>query len=198
MPLGCGFRKNAGNDFYKAKNYSGAATAYSKAIDLDPTNALLFTNRAAAYLMSLLYKEALSDCDSAIKLDGSCSKAYFRKATALKGLGRLDAAIEALSRGLEYDPASITAQKEKDTLVNSKGKINNVRTLMSQKQYSAAMRQCDVLIKDIGAAFPEITLLRVECLLNLSRPEEAFNLSNVLVRFLYQNVVYFFLIHCLT
>lgn len=134
-------RKSAGNDFYKVKNYPGAVTAYGKAIDLDPSNALLFTNRAAAHLMLMQYREASVDCDAAIKLDQTCSKAYFRKATALKGLGRLEPAIDALNKGLEHDPSSSTAFQEKASLVGAKDKMAAIRALLKRKSYTAALVQ---------------------------------------------------------
>ncbi|RYG64381.1 tetratricopeptide repeat protein [archaeon] len=83
-------RKTAGNEFYKVKNYVSAISSYSKAIEMDPVNAMYYTNRAAAYLMSLQYKDAVSDCDQALRIDSACAKAYFRKASALKGIGQLD------------------------------------------------------------------------------------------------------------
>jgi tetratricopeptide (TPR) repeat protein len=88
-----------GNDFYKNKNYQSAIASYTKAIELDEKNAALLTNRAAAALMLLQYKEALHDCDAALALEKDNSKAYFRKATALKGLGKLNEAIAALNKG---------------------------------------------------------------------------------------------------
>lgn len=38
------------------------------------------------------------------------------------------------------------------------------------------------MIKEIGASFPEINILRAECLLQAGRPEEAFNLTNILMK----------------
>jgi tetratricopeptide (TPR) repeat protein len=93
-------RKVKGNDFYKAKNYSAAIASYTKAIELDTTSAALLTNRAAASLMLLQYKEAIQDCDAALVIENDNSKAYFRKATALKGLGKLNEAIAALNKGI--------------------------------------------------------------------------------------------------
>ena len=79
-----------------------AIASYTTAITLDKTNPAYLTNRAAAHLMIQQYKEALADCDAALFIGGAGdkSKAYFRKATALKGLGKLDAAIEVSCRRL--------------------------------------------------------------------------------------------------
>ena len=48
--------------------------------------AALYGNRAASYVMILGYEQAISDCDSAVKLNPKFSNAIFRKAMALKKL----------------------------------------------------------------------------------------------------------------
>jgi tetratricopeptide (TPR) repeat protein len=60
--------KAAGNEHYKMKRYKAAVDSYSLAIQIDESCAALYTNRAAACLMLLQYKEAVADCDRAIKL----------------------------------------------------------------------------------------------------------------------------------
>lgn len=42
--------KNEGNDLFKQGKYKDAIDAYSKGIDIDPDNHVLFSNRSAAYL----------------------------------------------------------------------------------------------------------------------------------------------------
>lgn len=174
-------RKAKGNEFYKAAKYQEAVAAYSKAIDLDKTNAALLTNRAAAYLMLLSYKEAKEDCDAAIALDDTNSKAYFRKATALKGLGRIDEAITALEQGLQHDPRSATALKDKEALIKAKDCIVQLRELFSQRKFTMVLAQIEALNREIGNASSELNLMKVEVYLELDRPQEAYNLTNTMV-----------------
>lgn len=175
------FRKTAGNSAYKAGEYQSAIAAYSKAILADSSNAALFTNRAAASLMLLQYKEALDDCNSALVRDSTNSKAYFRKATALKGLGLIEEAIAALTEGLRYDPKSGTALKDKEVLEQAVIKVAELKLLMAGKQYTTCMPQIDRLQSLIGSNFRALNFLKAECLMNLKRPEEAYNLTNVMV-----------------
>jgi tetratricopeptide (TPR) repeat protein len=176
------FRKQKGNDFYKNKNYSSAISAYSTAISLEPANTLLYTNRAAAYLMTLQYKEAISDCDKSISIDSTNSKAFFRKATGLKGLGNLNSAIEVLSAGLLLDPTNSVAVQEKKLLEACKNKIGQVKGNLEKRQYSAAVLAADQVIKDIGNSNNrELNLLKVKAFLALKRNEEALNLTNSMV-----------------
>lgn len=187
-------RKNKGNDFYHSKNYKAAVEAYTKALeDIDsnasailntvPTAVSLLLNRAAALLMLLQYREALSDCDRAISLDTVNSKAQFRKATALKGLGRLEEAIRALDIGLSLDPKSATAQSEKTALTRAVAQLSEARSLLKERKFRLALAKAEDLMRAIGAggSSREVGLIRTEALIELGRTEEAYNLSNSLV-----------------
>lgn len=177
----CDCRKTRGNDFYKAKNYSSAVEAYGKAISLDLAAPLLYTNRAAAYLMLQQYKEALADCDTALQLDITCAKAYFRKASALKGLGRLDEALTAVSTGLEHDSTNAGGKSDKTSLTNIKYKLVEMEHCFESNQFSSALVLMDQLSRELGAGNRQLNIRRVECLVKLKRLEEAYNLSNSMV-----------------
>lgn len=61
-----------------AKKHDAAIDSYSKAIALDPTNAVYFSNRAAAYSSKAVHASAVEDAKKAIELDPSFVKAYSR------------------------------------------------------------------------------------------------------------------------
>jgi len=75
---------------------------YSEAIELQPDNAVLYCNRAMAYLKQDMPHEALEDAEHSLGLDASEAniKAYWRKAQALFDLGRSQEAEEAADAGL--------------------------------------------------------------------------------------------------
>ena len=56
------------------KHFALAIAGYSKAIDLDPENAVYYANRAAAHLRLENYGSALSDASQAIEIDSSYVK----------------------------------------------------------------------------------------------------------------------------
>jgi tetratricopeptide (TPR) repeat protein len=133
--------------------------------------------------MLLQYKDALSDCDQALLLDRTNSKAYFRKATALKGLGMLNEALAALDCGLSCDPGSAAAKQEKRQLEEAQSSIIRLEDMVKAKRFTTALSQIDKLISTIGSNFRVLSLLRAECLLGLNRPEEAYNLTNAMVKY---------------
>lgn len=98
--------KDEGNQALKAGDFFGAIKAYSQAIELDRSNAIYYSNRAAAYLKLNKLGEALKDANSAIEAQRNYAKGYSHKATALELLGKSEEAKAALQAGLEADPSS--------------------------------------------------------------------------------------------
>jgi DnaJ homolog subfamily C member 7 len=183
-------RKNLGNEYYKGKDYFSAIDAYSRAIVLDPTAPLLLTNRAAAYLMLQKYKETISDCDKALQLDTSCSKAYFRKATALRNLGNLSDAIIMVEKGLEYDATNAIGKQELKSLKSLQSKLSDLDRYLQTFQYTQALVVIEQLTKELGNNHREMNIKKAECLMKLRRLEEALNLTNIMVKSLYYYFIY--------
>ncbi|KAI0079740.1 hypothetical protein K474DRAFT_564410 [Panus rudis PR-1116 ss-1] len=55
--------KDQGNKAFQAKDYDKAIELFSKALDLDPNNFVLFSNRSAAKAGKRQYASALEDAD---------------------------------------------------------------------------------------------------------------------------------------
>lgn len=81
--------KNLGNEEYGRGNYDTAIDLYTKAIEMDDTNPIFFSNRAQAHLTLGNFEQAIEDCDSALKIDQQFIKAYFRKALAVNQMTHL-------------------------------------------------------------------------------------------------------------
>ncbi|OON20256.1 tetratricopeptide repeat protein [Opisthorchis viverrini] len=60
--------KTNGNSAYQKACYDEAVEWYTKAINVDGSNALLYSNRAAAYLMLTRYQEAFQDASKYVRL----------------------------------------------------------------------------------------------------------------------------------
>lgn len=68
----------AGNAFLANKRAADAAKSYTKAIELDPENAVYYCNRAAAFTMQEDFSSAVEDCLAAISLNPKYAKAFSR------------------------------------------------------------------------------------------------------------------------
>lgn len=95
--------KNQGNKAFQAKDYDTAIDLFSKAIELDPSNHVLWSNRSAAKAGKRDYAAALEDAEQCIKINPTWSKGYARKGAALHGERRFDDAIVAYEEGLKLE-----------------------------------------------------------------------------------------------
>ncbi len=81
--------KSEGNTHFTEGRYAQAVEQYSRAIQHDASNPVLFTNRALAYLHMQNHEQAASDCERAIDLGDKRYKPHFVLGQALASLGRL-------------------------------------------------------------------------------------------------------------
>jgi len=96
--------KQKGNEFFKKGDFSTAVKHYSEAIKRNPSDAKIYSNRAACYTKLMSFDLALADCETSIKMDPTFVKAYLRKAKVLQGMGRSSKAISVYEKALELDP----------------------------------------------------------------------------------------------
>jgi len=97
-------QKELGTTAFKAKDFATAAEHFGKAIEEDPRDHALFSNRSACYHNLKQHEEALGDAEMCINLKSDWGKGHQRKAMALHGMGHLDEAYKAYQEGLKVDP----------------------------------------------------------------------------------------------
>lgn len=73
--------KAKGNDFFKKKNFDEALNSYEEAIKINPSEALYYNNKAAAYIELNDFESALQEIAQAEKLfEEGIVKDYIKKA----------------------------------------------------------------------------------------------------------------------
>ncbi|XP_071799364.1 small glutamine-rich tetratricopeptide repeat-containing protein alpha-like [Asterias amurensis] len=102
--------KNQGNELMKQERYNEAAVCYTNAISVDSTNAVYYSNRAAAFSKLDNHKRALEDCNRAINIDPQYSKAYGRMGLAYTHLNDLTKAKDAYAKAVELEPSNDSYQ----------------------------------------------------------------------------------------
>ena len=83
--------------------YQDAADAYTKTIELDPTNVLAIDNRGACYGRLGKYREAMADHNRAIDLSPQFSGAYTNRGAIYYLIGNYEKSFENHSRAIELD-----------------------------------------------------------------------------------------------
>ena len=78
------------------KHYSLAVEGYTKAIELNPTNAIYFGNRAFAHIKLEEYGSAVEDATLALELDPNYVKGYYRRGDSYLALSKFKLALKDL------------------------------------------------------------------------------------------------------
>lgn len=60
--------KNKGNEAFGKENYEEAITYFTQALELDPNNHILYSNRSGAYAKLEKYEQALEDANKVLEL----------------------------------------------------------------------------------------------------------------------------------
>lgn len=104
LPIMAEEAKAKGNAAFSAGRFDEAVRHFTAAIDLAPSNHVLYSNRSAAYASLHRYAEALSDAEKTVELKPDWPKGYGRLGAALVGLESFDDAVSAYRKGLEIEP----------------------------------------------------------------------------------------------
>ncbi|KAE9608022.1 hypothetical protein Lal_00003695 [Lupinus albus] len=86
--------RTKGNELFKASKFSEACFAYGEGLEHDPYNSLLLCNRAACRSKLSQYEKAVEDCNAALNLRPSYTKARLRRADCNAKLERWEASIQ--------------------------------------------------------------------------------------------------------
>ncbi|KAL9175066.1 hypothetical protein ABFS82_02G091700 [Erythranthe guttata] len=103
--------KELGNEFFKQKKFTEAIDCYSRSIALSPS-AVAYANRAMAYIKIRRFQEAENDCTEALNLDDRYIKAYSRRSTARKELGKLKESMDDAEFALRLEPQNQEIKKQ--------------------------------------------------------------------------------------
>ncbi|MQL96178.1 hypothetical protein Taro_028856 [Colocasia esculenta] len=164
--------KKAGNEQYKRGHFMDALKLYDRAISMCPGNAACHSNRAAALIGMGRLKEAIRECEEALRLDPAYWRAHQRLASLYLRLGLVEnARTHMFSAGQQLDHLEIQKLQAIERHVN---RCTNARKIGDWK---SALRESDAAI----AAGADLSLLvnfllfasRAEALLRLNQLEEA-------------------------
>ncbi|KIM29962.1 hypothetical protein M408DRAFT_22405 [Serendipita vermifera MAFF 305830] len=168
------------NVLLSAGQFADAAKTYSEAIELSPTDYLLYFKRATAYLSQNRHVPALEDFDTVLKLtDGSFDGAVLAKAKIFAKEGRWAEGREVLNEFTKKSPGDKAAQELMFSI--SDGEVATKKANSAQKSgrwdaciesstaalqvaaYSASLRQqradCALAAGDVEQAIADMTRL---------------------------------------
>lgn len=77
-----------GNDLFKSERLTEACAAYGEGLRFDPSNPVLYCNRAACWFKLGQFERSLEDCDQALLIHPNYTKALLRRAATFTKLER--------------------------------------------------------------------------------------------------------------
>uniref|UniRef100_A0A5B7ATJ8 Thioredoxin domain-containing protein n=1 Tax=Davidia involucrata TaxID=16924 RepID=A0A5B7ATJ8_DAVIN len=95
-----------GNDLFKSERFTEAFSAYGEGLRLDPSNSVLYCNRAACWYKLGLWERSVDDCNQALLIRPNYIKALLRRAASNNKLERWAEAVkdyEVLRREIPDD-----------------------------------------------------------------------------------------------
>ncbi|KAK9459344.1 Metallo-dependent phosphatase-like protein [Lipomyces oligophaga] len=125
--------KNQANEVLASGNYQMAVQLYSKAIDLDPTSEIYWSNRAQAYIKDEMYGAAIQDATEAIRINPDYVKSYYRRAVAYTSLLRPQLAL------LDFKAVCARAPNDK----NARSKRDECQKVVRRLAFEAAIEVAD-------------------------------------------------------
>jgi tetratricopeptide (TPR) repeat protein len=178
--------KEQGNEAFRTGKNDEAIDKYTQAISIDHTNAVLYSNRAAAYYKLAQYIEAENDARQSIELDRLYIKGHRRLCQILEREKRIDA-IEACTTALNVSFDSTTCKLFQKCII-SRYNIED-RRIMTESQISTKIlhilyvyacpifpddnneRHCDFYLPMNGNSFEKLYYKQEKkLLLNYSSP----------------------------
>ncbi|KAI7735869.1 hypothetical protein M8C21_017744, partial [Ambrosia artemisiifolia] len=195
-----------GNDLFKSERLTEACSAYSEGLRLDPSNPVLFCNRAACWFKLGQFEKSLEDCNQALVIHPNYTKALLRRAATFSKLDRWDESVkdyEILRRELPNNNdvaeslfhAQVALKKSRGEDVNNMKFGGEVELVTNLDQFKAAVAssgasvvlyetsadlQCKQIIPvfdTLCSRYPSVNFLKVD----LEESLEIANAENVRV-----------------
>ena len=125
--------KNLGNDQLKIGHFLQAIGFYSEALEFSPTNAIILSNRAQAYIKVENYGLAMADATAALESNPDYAKAYYRRGSSQFALGHLKDARK------DFRTVCVLNPKSKDARAKLKACEKAIRQAAFRKAIESEM-----------------------------------------------------------
>lgn len=104
--------KDKGNKAIGEKDWAKAIECYTKAIELDDSNVVFYSNRAQAHIKTEAFGLAMADANKAIELNPNFVKAYYRRAISNMGIINMTEALKDFRTVVQKVPNDADAKKK--------------------------------------------------------------------------------------
>ncbi|KAI3457380.1 hypothetical protein Pfo_014043 [Paulownia fortunei] len=139
-----------GNELFNSERFTEACSAYGEGLKLDPSNSVLYCNRAACWFKLGQWERSVDDCNQALRIQPNYIKALLRRAASNSKLERWSEAVrdyEVLRRELPDDNevaeslfhAQVALKKSRGEEVHNMKFGGEVESVSGLEQFRAAI-----------------------------------------------------------
>ena len=186
--------RDRGAHFFKHADYIASVNAYTAALEFQPKNTQLLTNRAAAHFQLMAFTSAIADCNRAVQLlekrrsDGVAEMsaadastfgiALARRAAAQLRLGMINDALSDLQRAVKLlpDDAALAADFARVQELAQASKVLPLKEAADASfmkgEKESALELYNAAIAEDGGCF-QLYSNRAACLASLQRHADA-------------------------
>ncbi|VDN51155.1 unnamed protein product [Dracunculus medinensis] len=122
--------KDLGNAAYKQKKFDEALGHYDKAIELDPTNMTLFSNKAAVMFEKGEYENCIELCKQAVDVGREQRADYPLIAKVLTRIGNAYMKMDQMKEAIVWFDKSLSEHRDQELLKKKK----NLEKLLAEKE----------------------------------------------------------------
>eukprot|EP00873_Tetraselmis_striata_P001279 jgi/Tetstr1/421543/TSEL_012490.t1 len=116
--------KAEANIAFKEHHFPQAVVGYTRAIDLDPSNAVYYSNRAFAHIKLENFGSAIADATKSLELDPTYVKAYYRRGDAQFALGHFKDSLSDFKKASAPTRQHAHGHLRPDNMARAAGKLS--------------------------------------------------------------------------
>ncbi len=131
-----------------AQDYHQSILLFTKALSLDPSNPIFWTNRAMAKMKLEEFGGAASDASHAIDIDHACVKAYYRRALSRLAILKPTQAVPDFRMVLKLDPTNAIARKQLEETLKLIRRIEFEKAISVGEQEKISKKIIDMIKTD--------------------------------------------------
>ena len=160
--------KELGNNQFKSQNYSSAIDYYTRGIELNPSEPVLYANRATCFKCLGRYKESVSDYERAVQLGPRNTKNLKKLSSVYIILGNFGEATMALQKCVNLEPEDSSNNYELNRVKKMVEDYEKINEKMKENRWDDVEEECKKLLQS-ASSFIELQKIYIKASLELCK-----------------------------
>jgi DnaJ family protein C protein 7 len=166
--------KELGNVQFKNNNYTSAIEYYSRGIDLNPSEPILYANRATCYKCLGRYKESIRDYKKAVSLSPRNIKNLKKLSSVYIIEGNFGEAQILLEKCCNLEPNNSSHYYELNKIKKMVEDFEKVKEKIKEQKWADAEEKAKALLVD-APSFSELQKMYIQSCLELCKLDDVIN-----------------------